>query len=716
VSGAIKEWAGGRGGRGPPRFLSVFVSVFLPLPYPPFMPLSAALLLAAQSLLPTYPGHAEHAAISPKIREAFVSGAVTPRWSPDGASLTFRLAGKAMRYDFATGALTEEPPTPGAGDRDPANPRGSRGPARGRQYDSAASPDGALTAFHRDANLWLRSADGAERALTTDGSRDARIKYGAASWVYGEELGQRTAMWWSPDSTRLAYYRFDESAARDYHLALGQTEFQTTLAVEAYPKAGTPNPVPGLWLHDLRADRTIEVDVRSGAQFRDETLGHYVYGATWSPDGAELLFRRTDRRQQTMEFCAADPATGAVRVVVRESWPASWTRNSPEIRWLADGRRFVWASERSGWNNYYLYDLHDGLLRALTAHACEVAGIERVDEAAGVLWYLARSGDHPLKVQLHRVGLDGKGDARLTDPSFHHSVSVAPDGAHFTDVAQTHELPPVTTLRRADGAAVAVLAASDVSAFDALGLRPPELLEFRAADGVTPLYGMLHFPPGFDPARRYPLLVSVYAGPGSGGASATFAAPNALTAYGFLHATFDSRSAGGRGKRALDAIYGKLGVVEVDDQAAGVRALASRPYLDAGNVGIFGTSYGGYVSALCLLRHPDVFAAACASSAVTDWRHYDTIYTERYMGLPQDNPEGYDAGSAMRYAENLRGRLMIYYGTADDNVHPANALTLIAALQEAGKSFEVQVGPDRGHTSLDRERMMEFFIESLVLR
>jgi dipeptidyl-peptidase-4 len=178
----------------------------------------------------------------------------------------------------------------------------------------------------------------------------------------------------------------------------------------------------------------------------------------------------------------------------------------------------------------------------------------------------------------------------------------------------------------------------------------------------------------------------------------------------------DSRSAAGRGKRFLDAIYQKLGTVEVDDQAAGVRALAQRPYVDGGRVGIFGTSYGGYVSAMAIVRHPDVFAAACASSPVTDWRHYDTIYTERYMGTPQDNTAGYDAGSVMKYADRLRGRLMLYYGTADNNVHPNNAMQLIAALQAAGKSFEVQVGPDRGHSGINQDRMMEFFIENLVLR
>jgi dipeptidyl-peptidase 4 len=247
-------------------------------------------------------------------------------------------------------------------------------------------------------------------------------------------------------------------------------------------------------------------------------------------------------------------------------------------------------------------------------------------------------------------------------------------------------------------------------------LKKVELIRYKAADGVTDLYGLLHFPSNFDPSKKHPLLVSVYGGPETNGARETFATPMPLVEYGFLIATLDSRSAAGRGKRFLDAIYQKLGVTEIDDQAAGVKSLWSRPYLDKNRVGIFGTSYGGYASAMALLRHPDVFQAASAGSSVTSWHHYDTIYTERYMWIPQENPTGYDAGDAMKHASALKGRLMIYYGTADNNVHPNNSMQLIRALQDAGKSFEVQVGPDRGHSGINMDRMMEFFIENLVLK
>jgi dipeptidyl-peptidase-4 len=226
---------------------------------------------------------------------------------------------------------------------------------------------------------------------------------------------------------------------------------------------------------------------------------------------------------------------------------------------------------------------------------------------------------------------------------------------------------------------------------------------------------MLHRPSTFDSTRAYPVLLSVYAGPATNGASEVFTLPSAYTELGFLVVTLDARTASGRGKRFLDAVYQKLGVAEVDDLAAGVKALRARPYVDGSRVGIYGTSYGGYASAMALLRHPDVFHAASAMSPVTDWRHYDTIYTERYMWTPQGNEAGYRAGSALTYADSLRGRLMLYFGTADNNVHPSNTMQLIAALQRARKSFDVQVGPDHGHTALGGERMMEFFISSLVV-
>jgi dipeptidyl-peptidase-4 len=327
---------------------------------------------------------------------------------------------------------------------------------------------------------------------------------------------------------------------------------------------------------------------------------------------------------------------------------------------------------------------------------------------------------------------------RLTDPAFNHTVGgclaagggrggfgganacgISPDNKFFVDVYQTHDTPPATRVVDATtGKPVAEVAKSDTTKFDQLGLKKAEMFTYTAADGKTTLRGMISFPSNFDPAKKYPALVSVYGGPAAGSnvSRETFVMPNPTAEYGFLVLNLDSRAAPGMGKRLLDDIYMKLGQVEIDDMAEGVKALWSRPYFDKARVGMYGTSYGGYSSVMSILRHPDVYAAASASSPVTAWYHYDSVYTERYMWIPAENKAGYETGSAMTYAKNLKGRLMLYYGTADNNVHPSNMMQLITALQAAGKSFDVQVGPDRGHSGINNDRMMEFFIENLIMR
>ena len=668
---------------------------------------------AAQDRLPDMPGYDRYREVAPQIRGSVVSGAVSVEWSDDGGSFEYVHNGRRFEYDLETGetrALVSPRPSEerrlGRRDR----------PARGRQYESAMSPDSTLRAFYQDRNLFISAPDSSGVIqVTTRGSQEDRTKFGTASWVYGEELNQNTAMWWSPDGTRLAYYGFDEGEVPDYYLSLGQTDIQSSLDVEAYPKAGAPNPVVDLYVYDVESGESNRIAVRDGKPFTNDVVGHYVYRVEWSPEGSEITFHRTNRRQNINEFVACDPGSGTCRVIVREEWPDSWVMNHPPRQYLSDGERFLWISERTGFRNIYLYDLSGELLSTLTDHDSEVASILQVDEEDGVVYYMARDGDNHMKMQLHRVGLDGTGHRRLTDPAYHHRVYLSPDGEYFVDVAQTHDSPPTSRLLDMDGNVVEVLATSDMTGFEALGLQKVEMFTFVGADGQTELHGMLHKPSDFDPSRTYPLLVSVYAGPGTNGARETFSLPHPLTELGFLVATMDSRSAGGRGKRFLDAIYMRLSTGEIDDQAAGVRALWERPYVEPGRAGIFGTSYGGTASAMALLRNPDVFRAASASSAVTDWRNYDTIYTERYMWIPQENLEGYEAGSAMNYAEELEGDLMLFYGTADNNVHPSNTLQLIAALQEAGKHFQLQVGPDRGHAGINRDRMMEFFIESLVL-
>ena len=702
----------------------------------------AALLLipaaiAAQDRLKSMPGHDAALRVARDASAAVTGGVTGVAWVDEGRALEYDRNGTHYKFDVARGRAAEATAASGAA-TGRGGGSGATTPDRGRQFETTLSPDGSMRAFYKERNVWISAADGSgERAMTTDGSVAGRIKYGSASWVYGEELSQRTAIWWSPDGTRVAYYRFDEHEVRDYYVALNQTQLQATLDTEAFPKAGTPNPTVDLYVYDVVMRRSVRVDVRRGEPFDNAAVGHYVYRVSWSADGRELLFLRTNRRQNVMEVTAADPATGACRVVLREEWPTGWLIAEPRMLFLADGRRFIWESQRNGWNNFYLYDLGGRLLAPLTSSTTfEADRLVKVDEQANVLFYTARDGDNPLKMQLHRVGLDGRNDRRLTDAAFHHTIggcianlgvrperqeppgrcSIAPDSARFVDVYQTHDTPAALRLADAtDGHTLVEIAKADASKLAAMGLKSAELFSFTAADGTTPLRGLLQFPSHFDPAKRYPALVSVYGGPEFDAITAreTFVASSPLAEYGFLIVSLDSRAVPGLGKRTLDAIYQKLGQAEIDDTAEGVKALWARPYVDRSRVGIFGSSYGGYVSALALLRHPEVFAAASSSSPPTDWRNYDTIYTERYMWMPQENQAGYDAGSAINYAKDLRGRLLIYYGTADNNVHPSNALQLIKALQDAGKSFDVQVGPDRGHSPVNQDRMMEFFIDAL---
>ncbi|MHB1298918.1 MAG: S9 family peptidase, partial [Gemmatimonadaceae bacterium] len=610
-----------------------------------------AFTLGAQDRLKQMPGFGQWEAMQPKLAGAVKSGAVTPTWAEDGKSFEFTRDGKRFKFDVATRRAMETGSITAA-----AQQMRRTGPARGRQSTESFTADSSRKAIYKDRNIFIANRDGSgERQVTTDGSEAGRIKYGTASWVYGEELGQTTAMWWSPDGSALAYYRFDEKPVKDYWLQTDQTAVQGSVMIEAYPKAGTENPIVDLFVYDVASGKSTRIDARDGKPLTDDVVGHYVYAINWTKDGSELLLNRTNRRQNVMEFTACVPATGKCRVIIREEWPASWTDNTPGIRWLADGKRFIWESERTGFNNYYLYDISGKLIAPLTKHEVEVGGIVKVDEKAKQLWYYARSGDNFMKMQLHRVGLDGKGDKRLTDPKFNHTVTVSPDGKTFTDVAQSHKDAPVTRLVDANGKVLATVAESDLSGFKSAGLQPVEMFTYTAADGTTQLHGMINKPSNFDPSKKYPVLFSVYTGPATNGARETFAPPMPLSEFGFIVVTLDTRSAAGRGKRALDAIYLKLGEVEIDDLAAASRHLAKLPYVDGNRVGIYGTSYGGYASALALLRHPDAFHAASASSAVTSWHHYDTIYTERYMYTPQVNAAGYDKGNAMKYAANLRG-------------------------------------------------------------
>ncbi|MEN2283736.1 DPP IV N-terminal domain-containing protein [Algoriphagus sp. SE2] len=663
----------------------------------------------AQDKLKSMPGYEQYQKIAPQIRSSVSSGAIAADWNEDGDSFEYVHSGKLFKYDVKKKSTIE------LGDAPRVERQRNNRPARGRQYDSAVSPDGKIKAFTRDRNMYISNPDGSGvLAITSDGNEENQVKYGIATWVYGEELSQNTAMWWSPDSKKIAFYRFVEKDVKKYYVLLDQLALYDSLEIEAYPKVGEPNLPVDLMVYDLETKELKELDIRDGKPFDDGELGTYIYDISWTPDGEELLFHSTNRRQNIMELRAANPETGKSRTVIREEWLPSFVVNSPEMQVLKDGNHFIWASERSGFNNYYLYNFDGTLVNAITSHPFEVSNIVKVDEEKEHLYYMARSGENHMLMQLHRVKLDGTKDTRLTDPALNHSVSISPGGKYFVDVAQKHDVAPFTNLLDSKGKVVAEVMKSDMSKFEELGLKKVEVFTFTSKDGVTELHGMIHFPSDFDPSKKYPVILSNYGGPATNAFRETFVYPDPLTEYGFLVLNIDGRNVRGRGKKLLDQLYGNLGLVEMDDFAEGIKSLHSRPYFDKNRVGVYGTSYGGTTAASMLLRFPELVHAAVANSSVTDWRLYDNIYTERFMSTLDNNLEGYERFSLMNKADQLKGELLVFFGTADNNVHPSNSLQLIKAFQDAGKSIEVQIAPDGGHTALNRDRMMEFFIEHLV--
>ncbi len=332
--------------------------------------LAFALSVSAQDKLKSMPGYSQYQTMAPQIRNSLKSGSISVKWSDDGSSFEYQQNKKIYKYSVKTKKITEVGAAP------EIQPPNFRRPARGRQFDFANSPDGKWKAFTKDRNMYLSRADGSgEIVITKDANDENQIKYGIATWVYGEELRQTTAMWWSPDSKKVAFYKFVEKDAKKYYVLLNQLELQDSLEIEAYPKVGADNLPVDLMVYDVDSKKVTPFDIRDGKPFNDGALGTYIYGMSWTPDGKELLYHSTNRKQDIMELRAADPATGKSRTVVHEEWLASFTQNTPEIQVLKDDKRFIWASERSGFSNYYLYNFSGKLINTITNHAFEVARI-----------------------------------------------------------------------------------------------------------------------------------------------------------------------------------------------------------------------------------------------------------------------------------------------------------------------------------------------------
>lgn len=561
------------------------------------------------------------------------------------------------------------------------------GAPRGRQRPSEPSPDGARLATHEGGHVFV--THGADRQRITPDAPQG-VRFGVASWVYGEELDQTSAMWWSPDSSALAYYAFDESKVPEFPLNTALTQQRPSIDRERYPLPGEPNPVAGLRIFDVKTGRTAEVAVGDADQ--------YVYGVQWTPDGTALLFHRLNRLQNRLELCLAEPATGEVSVVLVEEQPC-YQKHLPTLRFLDKRpRHFIWESERSGFAHYELRSLDGAPPIVLTKGAFPMRDIHWIDEDGGALWCVAYSAPIQINPRLWRVALDGSGGNEVTTTDMHWSgFSVAPDGGHVIGVEQAIDVAPRTVLMARDGTRVAVVAERSKDPLVERDWPRPELLQLKAADGTTTLYGTLHKPKSWTPGTALPTVVQVYGGPFFRTVENTYDPVEPLCEFGILVVKVDNRGTPGRGKAFEDATYLNLGIEDLDDQAAAVRQLIDRGLVAQGRVGMTGFSYGGTMSALALLRHPEVFQVGVAGGAVTDWNNYDSIYTERYLRTPSENAKGYEQSSCVRLAGRLKGRLLLVHGMVDDNVHPSNVWQFADALQAKGKPFDMMLFPNSGH-------------------
>ena len=647
-------------------------------------------------------------------------GTRSVRWDLDAGLAFVRLDGEWIVVDLQTCEIREDasdldvPRATKKSDGEGGRRRRWSGPARGRQATRVVSPNETWTAVHEDNNVLLIDETDVTRAITTEGTD--RMRFGTASWVYGEELGQSSAMWFSPDEKSLAFYAFDVSEVPDYFLLSGLTKLRTTIMDEAYPKPGDANPIAGLRVYDIDSGKTIT------AQVGDQS-DQYLYRVAFSPDSRFLTSLRMNRLQNKLELLVIDPTSGASRTLISETQP-TWVAHDPEMRWLEDGRRFIWSSERSGFKTYELWDIEDGLLSVLGPGDFPSGSIVEVREdpelpGGGRLIFSGNGGAHPLNVHLHAVDFDGGGHTRLTgDGLTHSSFFVAPDLSATVALGQAWDAPPALMVYCAGATEPLVLAKTDTSKLTDSGMRPSELFEFVTEDGTETCFGRIHYPRDFNTSKSWPVLVDVYGGPESSAITNRFSVSNPMTEFGFVMVQIDNRGTEGRGKAFEGATYLKLGLTDLDDQAHGVKTLLERhDWLDPERIGITGHSYGGYMSALAVLRHPDTFKVAVAGAPVTDWRNYDTIYTERYMRTPDENAENYDAGSCVKLARNLEGEFLLLHGMVDDNVHPSNAWQLASALQSLDIPFEMQFFPDSAHgiySPAFRSAKWSFLVDHLV--
>lgn len=557
------------------------------------------------------------------------------------------------------------------------------------------SPDNTRVAFVKDNNLYITELSSQKvTRLTADGEAN-KIINGAADWVYEEEFSMAQAFKWSPDGKKIAFIRFDESEVPEFNMQTWGPLYPKDYRFK-YPKAGGKNALVSIHVVDISSLAIQKMDAGTETD-------QYLPRLYWTQDSNQLAFIRLNRLQNQLDLLHANASTGKSKLILSEISKTYVDLDyNDDLQYLSDGNSFVRTSEQDGYKHVYHHRMDGSLIRQLTSGTWEVSSMVGIDEKAKKLYYVSTEAS-PLERNFYVIQLDGKGKKSLTPAKGSHTINMSPDFSYFIDYYTTAETPVKVTLYEASGKERKVLEDNRelrerMSRF-ALGKK--EFFSFPTLDG-TLLNGYLIKPADFDPNKKYPVLMYVYGGPGSQnvlnawGGSRDFWHQH-LAAEGYLVASIDNRGTGARGRDFKHATYANLGKLETIDQIEGAKYLAKMPFVDPTRIGIWGWSYGGYMSSLSLMIGHEVFKTAIAVAPVTTWRYYDTIYTERYLQTPQLNPAGYDNNSPITHVNKLKGNFLLIHGTGDDNVHFQNAVDLVNALIAANKQFESFYYPNRNH-------------------
>ncbi len=555
--------------------------------------------------------------------------------------------------------------------------------------DLNLSPDSKWVAYAQDNNLFVAELGKPAKAITTDGEWN-KIINGTADWVYEEEYGFTKAYAFSPDSKQIAYLRFDESEVPLFEMMRFDGKLYNTPYQFKYPKAGDANSKVELWLYDITTGEKSKIDV-------GEQSDQYVPFIEWTPAG-ELYFFRINRKQNHFEIvlCRKD---GTQKVIYDEKSPTYVERPSLDIIRFIDGDRFLVQNETAtGWNHIYLYSVEKGLVRPLTSGEWQVTGIvETTDKAI----YYTSTETSPIRRNLYSIDYKGKKKTRLTELDGTYSISPSKGMKYYISTFTSASEGRLVELRNGKGELIRTLVENTELNEKLKTLPKKEFFTFTTERGDN-LNAYIIKPADFDPNKQYPVLLTQYSGPGSQSVSDSFGMgwESVMVGNGYIVACVDGRGTGFMGEKFKKQTYGNLGALEVEDQISFARYLGSQSWVDADRIGIYGWSYGGFMALGCALKGEGLFKMAIAVAPVTSWRYYDTIYTEIYNDLPQDNPKGYDDNSPINFADKLHDRtsLLIMHGTADDNVHVQNTMEMCHALNKAGKQYDMMIYPDQNHS------------------